>query len=132
MKKKVEVEQAGNLEETAVQVVEVGVEEPDGEVNEILEREILCRAEEAGRREDAKRKQDDGDGARNGARSKKRRKFDKLVNWGEDESSQEEAPNGMDDWLGSYGTHTKAHERLDVTREWLLEPARPDPMTSLK
>jgi hypothetical protein len=47
-------------------------------------------------------------------------KNDTLVNWGED-TNREDDTNGLYSWLESNATPT---EQSDVTREWLLEPAR--------
>ena len=99
------------------------VVEDDDLANEMLEMEVLGRAEESGRRDDAKRKQEEEAGVKDGGRKKKKRKFDTLVNWGED-SNREDDNNGLDSWLESSATLTIATEQSDVTREWLLEPAR--------
>ena len=108
-----------------VVVVEAGQEEDEHAVHEVedddlLEMEILGKAEESGRRFDAKRKQEDETAVKDEGRKKKKRKFDTLVNWGED-TNREDDTNGLDSWLESSATPT---EQSDVTREWLLEPFR--------
>ena len=115
--------------------------EPDEENQNEVDEEILSRAEEAGRRGEAKEKQEDGVGVGSvtGERNKKRKKFEKLVNWGEEYSNHEEGSGGVEEWIGNYGTRTAGNrtcttspEMEDVTRDWLLEPARPQPCASLR
>ena len=62
--------------------------------------EVLGKTEESGRRIDAKRKQEDETAVKDGGRKKKKRKFDTLVNWGED-PNREDDTSGLDSWLES-------------------------------
>ena len=73
MMKKKRVEQDGNKEQE-ISEADSGCRESD-----IIDEEILTRAEEVGRREETKRKQVDEDKMESGGRKKKKMKFDKLV-----------------------------------------------------
>ena len=74
-------------------------EEPqNGVIDDKLDKEVLARSEELCRKEDAKRKHDEKNMEGMGRKAKKKY-FEKLVSWGEEESIHKEDAGRLDDCL---------------------------------